>query len=266
MHIYVQITLIVRDVSEFLVFFCKVTIVTGLNLQVRSKFQHLVVDSRCIQSYECPDILCEDKSCELPDNACVNWCKIKGLVWISSPSAQRYCSSLLFELSYSECLSSVYCNWDQSLCNQTSLQMCQEMCTVNKSNSFCGLCENGQDCSEFSSISNETLCTSGNVCLLPNGTIALGLSDSECTSYGKCSHPCPPTCESSVNALYSDGVCFTVNYDTSTSCQSNGGSWNPTLSICYYPQVSQSMCGVYGGIFQGCSNLSSYQCVTCQNG
>ena len=62
----------------------------GLNLQVRSKQQNLILDARCIQAYPCPTMFCEDKSCLLSDNACVNWCKNKGLVWISYPSSERY--------------------------------------------------------------------------------------------------------------------------------------------------------------------------------
>jgi hypothetical protein len=82
------------------------------------------------------------------------------------------------------------------MCMNTDMQSCQEMCTANKSQSFCGLCENGQDCVEASEINSGTACYDSTACVLPNETVALNLTDEECASFGKCSHPCPPKCES----------------------------------------------------------------------
>ena len=73
-----------------------------------------------------------------------------------------------------------------------SWEECQNVC--NTTQSFCGICENGQDCIEFAGIAN---CAATTVCVLPNGSFAFNLTDSECNSYGQCSHTCAPRCQSS---------------------------------------------------------------------
>jgi hypothetical protein len=87
----------------------------------------------------------------------------------------------------------VYCNWNETLCEGLTLEECDVLCVENKTSEFCAICENGEDCVQFEI--SEQDCLSTTVCVLPNGTYALNISEAECVSYGKCSMNCPDRCE-----------------------------------------------------------------------
>ena len=55
--------------------------------------RHQLTQTGCSQSANCPDTVCKDKSCPLPDNACINFCTTgttQGLIWVDYPSSERY--------------------------------------------------------------------------------------------------------------------------------------------------------------------------------
>ena len=148
----------------------------------------------------------------------------------------------------SECLQDVYCNWNETLCQGLDMNDCQEKCNVSQS--FCGLCENNQDCIEFPSLDSNS-CPSTTVCILPNGTYAFNLTETQCNSFGKCSHPCKPVC------LNKKPNCFST-VETMTTCLTKGGIWESP--ICYF---NQTTCNY---TYQTCQDLTPSQCISCQSG
>ena len=81
-----------------------------------------------------------------------------------------------------------------SLCDKMTYDECYVECVENKTSEFCGVCENGSDCIEFN-VTSQQECLATTVCVLPNGSYALNMTETECNSYGQCSTNCPDTCE-----------------------------------------------------------------------
>jgi hypothetical protein len=211
----------------------------------------------CSSNGNCPDILCSDTSCQVPDNACLIWCLRHNALWILTNSTQEQCES------------QAVCNWDSTLCAGLDATDCEAQC--NDGTSFCGVCEDGQNCYDIGADSEEA-CQASTVCILPNGTIAVNISDAECNSYTQCSTNCPPKCTSSLsfgsNGMYKNsvvlthlGVCFSTSL-TYTQCTQESGTFDNSTSVCYFTQItSASSCNA---TFQSCQDLAIYDCIQCQ--
>lgn len=89
-----------------------------------------------------------------------------------------------------KCLSDYFCNWNSKVCTDSN-ESCRKQCEeTKKEDHFCGLCENGQDCQEFSEFDNQEACEKQEVCVLPDGTIDDKLSKKECEEKFQCSDVC----------------------------------------------------------------------------
>ena len=91
-----------------------------------------------------------------------------------------------------------YCNWSARLCDRKNLEQCEAACNIGTG--FCGICENGQDCTELKGI-DEVDCEASTACVLPDGQLLVNISDEECSSYGKCSETCGFECESASGVI-----------------------------------------------------------------
>jgi hypothetical protein len=109
----------------------------GVNLPIRSHYMYTLSDRGCALIGQCPTPVCEDTSCILDNGTCLLYCAKNGYSWNYQNTTRE------------ECLSDVYCNWNVSLCDGLSLDNCTEACTNSDSTYFCGICENGEDCTEI---------------------------------------------------------------------------------------------------------------------
>jgi hypothetical protein len=106
-------------------------------LPIRNHYTLYPYDTVCASVAGCRyDIFCEDTSCEIPEDTCLTWCEAKDWYtmlqpsWFSLVVTTSYVYRFYTASAEEECTSAVHCNWDSSLCsNTTDLAECQQLCS-----------------------------------------------------------------------------------------------------------------------------------------
>ena len=119
------------------------------------------------------------------------------------------------------CQEEYYCNW-MTCQNQTDITECQNECAQPSQTYFCGWCEDGQHCEEVVNATSEAECLSHALCLMPNGSYALDLTEQQCASLtGQCTGTCYE--EQSCSWIIQPQLCYSD--ENETECGKNA---------CYY--------------------------------
>jgi hypothetical protein len=169
---------------------------TSYPLSLRNHWSWESIDPDCVD--ECPTVLCEDQYCTLPDECRLRYYDTCLKIFI------------LHESTREECLGTKMCNWNGELCDSDS--DCDELCQPTNTSAlptnnshFCGYCD-GSKCTEVSEVDDATACQNTNVCVLPNGTYILGLTQPECTSLGQCTVECSGSPCTSIDQCINSGT------------------------------------------------------------
>ena len=131
------------------------------------------------------------------------------------------------------------------------------------------VCQDASHCKSFPQITTQATCEATTVCILPNGTYAINITEAECKAIqnGKCLGSCGYKCSSSV--LPTDAGCYVTAQSTlSTAGQSNSLCTNAggvfRSGGCLIPMKSSSNClSVYGGTYYDCGVHTLDECGDC---
>ena len=162
-----------------------------------------------------------------------------------------------------ECTSEGFCNWmDCNAANLTS-EDCITACE-SRNTSFCAYCNQGfyftnttdlldQSCVDIPvSIPDITTCQNTAACLLPDKTIVMGLTQSQCQMLGQCSYNCGIQCQTEAGCIPSGEkivdklLIFSIGYCTDNSLA--GGvcvfdlNWDGSGVSCAEGDINQFGC------------------------
>jgi hypothetical protein len=170
----------------------------GLNYPYRTYYIGYPATPSDGLAYNAPFFNCPDTLCIVPEH--IGYALVGLFTWFENSSSELQCTM------------EQVCNWNTSLCNGKNASECSILC--NSIAHFCGLCEDGLNCIKFDV--NETQCNFTSVCILPNGTTILNISEAECSSIGECSY-CPPQCDSNLEP----SACRNLNIAECLACYEN---------------------------------------------
>ncbi|PRP87739.1 hypothetical protein PROFUN_02439 [Planoprotostelium fungivorum] len=204
-----------------------------------AKYSLTVINAVCAGNYNCPSLSCEDSSCLIEENVCLNWCFDK--VW--EPQAS---------VSSADCASSFTCNVNPAVCSNLTRSQCTTACTSQ--GDFCGWSEDGGNTYvKVLPQSTSSNCT-GQICIVPNPIdetyqVYDNVTVAGCSEMGSCSLPCnlnaQPPGSSTDRLCQNERECENSGYCSVNSLIVGGGAEGACAMNRIYPATNTPWAAIF---------------------